>query len=148
MNKENPMMAKPRIRTESLEGLVSRYSDFGDFCKIIRTAGFIDGIPNLSMEHFEVARDLQAYSIEELGNIHDGVHGTYSEQTHIVTIDMGNPVDLSVCVVRHDETKLTKEEIFEEALGYLDEIKLTCHGEVWDMDFMRENGLIKSTYRK
>jgi hypothetical protein len=43
-------------------------------------------------------------------------------QSYVVKFDMGNPVDLHINVYHEEQTKLTREEIIEEALGYAEEI--------------------------
>jgi hypothetical protein len=43
-------------------------------------------------------------------------------QSYVVKFDMGNPVDLHINVYHEEQTKLTREEIVEEALGYAEEI--------------------------
>lgn len=46
----------------------------------------------------------------------------YEEQEYVVKFDMGNPVDVTICVHHENQTKLTRQEIIQEALGYAEEV--------------------------
>lgn len=64
--------------------------------------------------------------------LYHGDNWEYSIQSYDVVFQFDNPCVLHVNVYREGETLLTREEIFEEAKGYMEDMGLTLKHKVLD----------------